>query len=150
MSVEKNTTPTEQKIVRQLKLGDLDLIIRLQKPFEEPEGGAPVSVTFRINTRTGETTEIPDESYIEYGTAIVIEAWSNVTESVVTQGITKGEHQTEAEFAFGARYMLNNGTDEEWIEVLKARKLDKVFKLACDNTECKFKEPTVKTKKKKS
>jgi hypothetical protein len=141
------TVGSPQKIVRQIKLGDLDVMIRLQKPFEEPEDGK-VNISLRIDTK-GNISEVPDESYIEFGTAIVVEAWSDVTNSVVTQGIRKSDGQTEAQFAFGAQYMMNNGTDKQWLEVLQARRIDKVLTLACCNKPIKFAEPTVKQKKKK-
>jgi hypothetical protein len=141
---------TPQKISRIIQFGDLNLLIRLQKPFEEPPDAEEMT-GFIVDTegKISEFEGFDGDTWMEYGTCLIIEAWSEASQSIVTQGIRKNDTQTDEEFAFGARYMLNNGTDEEWLEVITKRKLDKILKLTCNNTSGKVADKILKQKKKK-
>lgn len=146
--VKKIGTP--QKLFRTLIVDGVEVLIRLQKPFEEkPDDDDMAGFIMDSEGVMRELSEVEGDAWMEYGTCIIVEAWSEASQSIVTQGIRKSETQSDEEFAFGARYMLNNGTEEEWLDVIKKRKLDRVLKLACNNKSAKYIEPTVKQMKKK-
>jgi hypothetical protein len=115
-----------QVIARFVILDGAQVLLRLQKPFEEREYDTPAKVVVRV--RNGKAMTVPDETHIKYGTVLVVETWSDATKSVVTTGINKRPDQTEENFAFGVRYMLNNSTDEEIIKVLRLKGIDKQLK----------------------
>lgn len=142
---------TPQKLFRNITVDGIDVLIRLQKPFEEkPDEDDMAGFIMDSEGVMRSIEEVEGDAWMEFGTCIIIEAWSDASQSIVTQGIRKSETQTDEEFAFGARYMLNNGTEEEWLDVIKKRKLDRILKIACNNKSAKYVEPTVKLKKKKS
>lgn len=140
-----------QKLSRTIELDGLELLLRLQKPFEEPPEDLGLPLNFELDEENNlisfDMVFQDPEDWMEFGTCLIVEAWSEATQSVITQGIRKAEHQTDEEFTFGVRYMLNRGTDEEWIEVIKNRKLDKILKVACNNEAALYQEPKVTDKK---
>ena len=142
-----------QKICRVVDLDGLEVVVRLQKPFEElaQEITMLFNLDFDVESNTfslDSSIKQPDIEFETYGTCVVIEAWSDVTESVISHGIIASEGQTQEEFAFSVRYMMNNGSDEEWLEVLRNRGIDKVLKFACNNASAFVKDKVVKEKKK--
>lgn len=125
-----------QVIARLLELDGMQVLLRLQKPFEEPPEDNAVEIKIELVNGKPKATPLPirnpnDESYIKYGTALIVEAWSESTKSVVTTGIKKPFDQTEEAFQFGVRYMLNHSTDRELINVLRIKGLDKQLKFQC-------------------
>lgn len=115
-----------QVLARTMVMDGLNITVRLQKPFEEPDYDDELKVVVRI--RNGKAHTVKDESYIQWGTVLVVEMWSDVTKSVVTTGIRKPPDKTEEQFSFGVRYMLNHSTDEEIIKVLRIKGIDKQLK----------------------
>lgn len=133
----------KQKIARLIEVEGVEVLIRLQKPLEEP----PESVKVTFEMKDGVPTLNYDDSWQEFGTCVIVESWSEATGTVITQGIRKALDQSDEQFSFSARYLLNSGTDEQWVEILKARKVDKVIKMTCGPVPS-FVEPTVKKEKK--
>jgi hypothetical protein len=116
-----------QVIARLLEIDGRQVLIRLQKPFEEPPEDYTVLTTNKAGKRVIEARKAPvytDDSWIQYGTALIVEAWSDATKSIVTTGIKKPHDKTEEEFAFGCRYMLNHSSDTEIIHILRLKRLD--------------------------
>jgi hypothetical protein len=143
-----------QVIARLLELDGMHLLLRLQKPFEEPPEDNTIKVKIEIVDGKPKVTPIPktnpnDESYIKYGTALIVEAWSEATKSVVTTGIKKPNDQSEEAFQFGVRYMLNHSTDRELINVLRIKGLDKQLKFQCGLDDTAVVIPTYKRLEKK-
>jgi hypothetical protein len=89
-----------QVIARVINLDGMQVLVRLQKPFEEaPEEDKP-------------------SSQVRYGPALIVEAWSDATKSIITEGVRKPKEQTEETFQFGVRYMMNHSSDAEIAHVL--------------------------------
>lgn len=143
-----------QVIARTIELDGKQVLVRLQKPFEEPAYDQSLTVKVKLKDGKPVLEQVPpkrkDDSYIVYGTVLVLEAWSDATKSVVTTGIKKTSDQTEESFSFGVRYMLNNSTDAEIVEVIKAKRLDTQLKFQCSDldTAVKFTNPPRLEKKK--
>lgn len=137
-----------QKISRNIKLNGLDILIRLQKPLEEPSENDPNNYIF---TESGDSFVADIEH--DYGTCIIIEAWSEATQTVMTQGIHREPEQANEDFEFAARYFLNKATDEEWLDTLNKKGVLKLLQATCVNgstyEEPKY-NPNDKKKKKKT
>lgn len=127
---------TPQVIARLVDLDGMQVLVRLQKPFEEPPD---------------EDNGQPKGNYIRYGTALVIELWSDATKSVITDGIKKPNDQTEEAFQFGVRYMLNHSTDKEIAHVLKLKGIHTRLRYQCglSDTAVNLPKPPKRLEKKK-
>lgn len=128
-----------QVLARLIYLDGMQILVRLQKPFEEPPED------------DDKKPDPKDETHIRYGTALIFEVWSDATKSVVTDGIKKPHDQTEEAFQFGVRYMLNHSTDAEIIHVLKLKSIHKRLRFQCgmDDTDIKLPKPPKMIEKKK-
>lgn len=126
-----------QVIARLIEMDGKQLLVRLQKPFEEPTYDDTLKVKVTINKGVPKVTPVvkppKDDSYIRYGCALVVECWSEATKSVVTVGVKRTPQQTEEEFAFGVRYMMNHATDDEIVNVLRTKSLDIQLKYQCSD-----------------
>lgn len=132
---------TKQKIARLINMDGIDVLIRLQKPFEEP----PENVKLQLQMVNGKP-KVYVEDWQEFGTCVIVESWSDATGCVFTHGIRKSDEQSDDQFTSAAKYLLNVGTDDQWIDVLKRRKIDKMLNLVCRPVP-KFNEPKVKKEK---
>lgn len=115
-----------QVLSRVITMDGIQLLVRLQKPFEEaPYEEQESSKAVQVKIVNGKPVQVkPKEEYVpEFGTCLVVETWCDATKSVITTGIPKPPDKTPEQFSFGVRYMLNNSTDEEIIEVLKIKRL---------------------------
>jgi hypothetical protein len=121
-----------QVIARTIMLDGMQVLVRLQKPFEE------------------ELEEDKGKTQIKYGTALVVEVWSDATKSVITEGVKKPSNQTEEKFQFGVRYMLNHSSDAEIAHVLTLKGIHTRLRYQCGkcDTEIKFPKPPQLEKKK--
>jgi hypothetical protein len=142
-----------QILARTLTVDGRQILVRLQRPFEEPDyDDKPkgVAVVIRYDNGTPSVAPAPkDEKHIKYGTCLIVETWCDATKTVVTTGIKRPRDQTEEAFAFGVRYMLNNASDQEIIEVLKIKRLDVQLKFQSGPDDAKLNLPKPpKTKKK--
>ena len=128
-----------QVLARLISLDGMQVLVRLQKPFEEP----PEDDNAKRDPK--------DESHIRYGTALIAEVWSDATKSVVTDGIKKPQDQTEEAFQFGVRYMMNHSTDAEIAHVLMLKGIHKRLRFQCglDDTANKLPKPPKMIEKKK-
>jgi hypothetical protein len=128
-----------QVIARLVNLDGMQVLVRLQKPFEE----AIEDENKKPNPK--------DESYIKYGTALIAEVWSDATRSVITDGIKKPYDQSEEAFQFGVRYMLNHSSDEEIAHILKLKGIHTRLRYQCglDETSARLPKPPKRLEKKK-
>ena len=137
-----------QVLARFIVLDGQQVLVRLQKPFEEPDYDQPKKAVI-VADENG-IREVPDESYIEFGTCLIVETWCDATKSVVTTGIKRPNELTEEAFAFGVRFMLNNASDAEIVEVIKLKKLDIQLKYQTGKDDSELKLPIPPKKKKKT
>ena len=142
-----------QVIARLLEIDGLQCLLRLQKPFEEPPEDTTSCVidkTGKKHIQTVKAQKYKDDEYIQYGAALIVEAWSDATKSVVTTGIKKPHDQTEEAFAFGVRYMMNHSTDTELVNILRIKRIDQQlkFQLGLDDTAVILPAPPQKELKK--
>jgi hypothetical protein len=121
-----------QVIARLIIIDGMQVLVRLQKPFEE------------------QNEDKPDEEYIHYGTALICEVWSDATKSIITEGVKRPREQTEEAFQFGVRYMMNHSSDEELIHVLKIKGVHTRLRFQCglDDTKVVLPVPPRLEKKK--
>lgn len=141
-----------QVLARVITMDGIQLLVRLQKPFEEaPYEEQPKPTQVKIIAGKPVQVKPIDESYLQFGTCLVVEAWCDATKSVITTGIKKPRDKTEEQFAFGVRYMLNHSTDAEIIEVLKIKGIHNQFKYqTCNKEDPKVELPQPPKTKKKS
>lgn len=124
---------TPQVLARLINLDGMQVLVRIQKPFEEPP----------------EDTDAED--YTQYGCALVVEVWSDATKSVITTGVRKPNKDTEEAFQFGVRFMMNHSTDEEIAHVLKHKGIHTQLRFQCGlgDTDINLPKPPKQLKKKK-
>jgi len=121
-----------QVIARTIMLDGIQVLVRLQKPFEE------------------QIEDDKNDNQIRYGTALIVEVWSDATKSVITEGVRKPKDQTEEAFQFGVRYMMNHSSDAEIAHVLMLKGIHTRLRYQtgkCD-TDIKFPKPPQLEKKK--
>lgn len=142
-----------QILARFLELDGRQVLVRLQKPFEEAEyTDTPKRAIIKADEHG--IREVPDESHIRFGTALIVETWCDATKSVITTFIKKPNNFTEEAFSLGVRYMMNNASDSDIVEVIKLKKLDQQikFQMGKDDSELILPVPpkTPPRKKKKT
>lgn len=127
----------KQTIARSLTMDGIDIVVRIQKPFEEEDyeltdlkkdGLTPFKVIADSKGKA-RLEPVPEDYYIVWGTAFIVETWCAATKTVITADFQRGTDQTEEEFAFIVRYMLNNGSDEEIIDLIRSRGIDTQIKI---------------------
>lgn len=114
----------DQKICRFINLDGKQIIVRLQKPFDEPPD---------------------DEDELQfwepYGTVVVVETWSKATGTVVGIPIFKPEDQSDEFYSYAVRSMLNFASDDQILLFLRAKKIDRTLKFIANNKETQLKLP---------
>lgn len=123
---------TPQIIARTINLDGMQILLRIQKPFEEA------------------SEDDKSTDHIKYGTALIVEMWSDATKSVITEGIRKPQDQTEEAFQFGVRYMMNHSTDLEIAHVLILKGIHTRLRFQCgkSDTGIRLPKPPLLEKKK--
>jgi hypothetical protein len=124
---------TPQVIARVIDLNGMQVLVRLQKPFEEA------------------SEDNKSEEYIRYGTALIVELWSDATKSIITEGVKKPKEQTEEAFQFGVRYMMNHSSDAEIAHVLMLKGIHTRLRYQCgkSDTDVRLPKPPKRLEKKK-
>jgi hypothetical protein len=124
---------TPQVIARVLELDGMQVLVRLQKPFEEA------------------LEEDSKEDYIKYGCALIVEVWSDATKCIITEGVKKPRDQTEETFQFGVRYMMNHSSDQEIAHVLMLKGIHTRLRYQCgkSDTNINLPKPPKRLEKKK-
>jgi hypothetical protein len=126
---------TPQVIARTLMLDGMLVLVRLQKPFEET-----------IEDAKGNAI-----NQVKWGTALIVEVWSDATKSLITEGVRKPKDQTEEAFQFGVRYMMNHSSDQEIAHVLMLKGIHTRLRYQCgkSDTDIKLPKPPKQLEKKK-
>lgn len=130
-----------QRVARTVDLNGIPVVLRIQMPLEED----PVDVFEQMGLSLPEGVEI--EGFMEYDPTLVIEAWCDATQSVLSFPVTKEDSDDIEDFVTGMKFLMNGATEEQALDIIKTYGLDKVINMVCRGYKVNFVEPTVKDKK---